>query len=80
MVETKEYRGSYKSYVKFKRIIDVLRKAPCTRKHVAEEMGVELVELWHIFRVLTHNKIIKRTSYDLNEGQKRAVYTLVKDD
>ena len=72
--------SSYESYLRYKHIIDVFREKNCTRQDVADALGIDVTNTWHVIRVLVKGKIIKRVRYEIDTGGKKAVYKLVKDD
>lgn len=80
MVEPRERISSYKSYLTFKHIIDVIREEDLSRQGVADKLGVDVTATWHVMRILSKEKVIKRVSYQIDNGGKKAVYRLVKDD
>lgn len=76
----KEYLTSYKSYLKFKKVIDIIREGPCTRRDIAGSLDYKSSEIWHVMRVLASHDVIKIVEYDISDGIKRAVYKLLKDE
>ena len=71
---------SYKSYLHYKHTIDRLRESPCTRKQLAESLDIDITNTWAVIRTLVRLGVIKRVSYDNEDGHKKSVYGLIKDE
>ena len=78
--EPRSRLSSYNSYLTFKHTIDRIRESPCTRGQVAHSLGIEIGATWHVMRVLVKNKVIERVRYDNEDGHKKSVYALIKDE
>lgn len=80
MIEGKPQRlGTYRSYLLYKHVIDVLREKSSTQREIAQKLGIDTRTVWHVMQALTKQKVVSIERYDMTNG-KRGVYRLDRDE